>query len=123
MNARDEERLRALLLEFFEPFATSIQRNFTELQEMMDEGFAELRGEIAENRRQIRYLSRRMDNMDSTISEIRIDVRGLRKLKEDVTMLKEDVTVLKKDVAILKEDVAVLKEDDLGIDDKTSRRV
>ncbi|MFB0546521.1 MAG: hypothetical protein ACETWB_06380 [Anaerolineae bacterium] len=40
-----------------------------------------------------------MENMDFTVSEIGIDVRGL------------------------KEDVAMLKEDDLGIDDKTSRRI
>ncbi|MFB0546520.1 MAG: hypothetical protein ACETWB_06375 [Anaerolineae bacterium] len=51
MNTQDEERLRALLLGFFEPFATSIQRNFIDLQERMDEGSTELRGEIAENRR------------------------------------------------------------------------
>ena len=125
MTEQDFTRLRELFLDFFEPFATSIQQNFIRIDEQFEQvnrrfdGVDKRLDRLETTQKQI---LRRLDHHETLFAEIfaelkrinqRLDVleRHMAQAKLDIDELKEDVSGLKSDVGELKSDVGELKSD------------
>ena len=139
MTEQDFTRLRELFLDFFEPFATSIQQNFIHIDEQFEQVNRRFDGvdkrldgveqrldgvEQRLDRVEItqKQILRRLDHHETLFAEIfaelkrinqRLDAleRHMAQAKLDIDELKEDVSELKGDVSELKGDVGELKDD------------
>ena len=118
MTEQDFSRLRELFLDFFEPFATSIQQNFLQIDarfDQVDQRLDRVDQRLDRLETTQKQILRRLDHHETLFAEIFAELKRINQrldaLERHMAQAKLDIDELKEDVGVLKEDVSELKED------------